>query len=68
MRNTKCKLSLLLTLTFFNFAVVSVVPVIQQAYVDKHGVLRWRGSDNEIALLGVNYYTPFTVDYNQIRL
>jgi len=39
----------------------------QDAYVDQQGVLRWRGSNDEVALLGVNYYTPFTVDYEAIR-
>ena len=37
------------------------------AYVDKQGVLRWNGSAEEVALLGVNYYTPFTVDYSEIQ-
>ena len=39
----------------------------KEAYVDARGVLRWRGSDEEVALLGVNYYTPFTVDFSQIK-
>lgn len=39
----------------------------QKAYVDNLGVLRWEGSNDEVALLGVNYYTPFTVDYQRIK-
>ncbi len=32
-------------------------------YVDAHGVMRWSGSDREIALFGVNYTTPFAYAY-----
>ncbi|MDA3925413.1 MAG: hypothetical protein PF904_12015 [Kiritimatiellae bacterium] len=39
----------------------------QDAYVDQQGGLRWRGSNDEVALFGVNYYTPFTVDYAEVR-
>ena len=39
----------------------------KEAYVDKQGVLRWNGSSDEVTLLGVNYYTPFTVDYSEIK-
>jgi hypothetical protein len=31
--------------------------------VDSQGVLRWRDDGSEIAIFGVNYYAPFTVDY-----
>ena len=31
--------------------------------VDPQGVLRWRDDSSEIALFGVNYYAPFTVDH-----
>ena len=30
-------------------------------------MLRWRDDHTEIALFGVNYYTPFTVDYQGIQ-
>ena len=36
------------------------------ARVDAEGVLRWSDDAGEVALLGVNYYTPFTVDYAEI--
>ena len=36
------------------------------ARVDAEGVLRWAGDPGEVALLGVNYYAPFTVDYAEI--
>lgn len=38
----------------------------RQSLVDGAGVLRWRDDGSEIALFGVNYYTPFTVDYEGI--
>ena len=38
------------------------------SYVDDTGVLRWRDDDSEIALFGVNYYTPFTADHEGLRL
>jgi len=34
--------------------------------VDGEGVLRW-ADGGEVALLGVNYYTPFTIDYAEIK-
>jgi hypothetical protein len=33
------------------------------AYVDASGVLRWTGSDKEIAQFGVNYTAPFAFSY-----
>ncbi len=33
------------------------------ASVDRNGVLRWNDSGEEVALFGVNYYAPFTVDF-----
>ncbi len=32
-------------------------------YVDKSGIMRWKGSDKEVALFGVNYTTPFAYSY-----
>ena len=62
----------MMTAAFVNLVAInsyafSAHPADQQAYVDKAGVLRWLGSNDEVALLGVNYYTPFTVDYDAIR-
>lgn len=51
----------------FCLCVSAVPPPLQDAYVDNQGVLRGRGSNEEVALLGVNYYTPFAVDYEAIR-
>lgn len=34
-----------------------------EAFVDKNGVLRWKGSNEEITLFGVNYTTPFAYAY-----
>ena len=36
------------------------------ARVDAEGVLRWSDDASEVALVGVNYYTPFTMDYAAI--
>ena len=49
-------------------AAVSLAgPAERWSYVDGKGVLRWKDDGSEIALFGVNYYTPFTVDYEGIR-
>lgn len=36
------------------------------AQVDAKGVLRWTDDGSEVALVGVNYYPPFTVDYEAL--
>jgi len=36
------------------------------ARVDAAGVLRWTDDASEVALVGVNYYPPFSVDYAEI--
>jgi hypothetical protein len=33
------------------------------AFVDPHGVLRWKDSNDEVRLFGVNYTTPFAYSY-----
>lgn len=38
----------------------------RQARVDAQGVLRWCDGADEVALLGVNYYTPFTIDFAEL--
>jgi len=35
--------------------------------VDAAGVLRWTDDASEVALLGVNYYAPFSVDYAELE-
>lgn len=35
--------------------------------VDKGGVLRWQNDGTEVALMGVNYYPPFSVDYRRLK-
>lgn len=37
------------------------------AKVDENGVLRWMDDGREVSLLGVNYYTPFTIDYAAVK-
>jgi hypothetical protein len=37
-------------------------------YVDPHGVLRWRTSDVEVAMLGANYCLPSASDYRAAGL
>ncbi|HHU16246.1 MAG TPA: glycoside hydrolase family 5 protein [Lentisphaerae bacterium] len=37
------------------------------ARVDAEGVLRWTDTGDEVALLGVNYYTPFTIDHAALK-
>ncbi|GAC1587878.1 MAG: hypothetical protein NVS3B25_04140 [Hymenobacter sp.] len=62
---------------FFLFLAVfthSIVPPAARAqhpapeakggvFVDKHGVLRWQQGQQEVALFGVNYTTPFAYSY-----
>ena len=36
----------------------------REARVDPKGILRWIDNQEEVALLGVNLYTPFTWDYD----
>ncbi len=45
----------------------TTAPAERWSFVDDQGVLRWRDDNSEIALFGVNYYTPFTVDYQGIQ-
>ena len=42
-------------------------PAIRTAYVDADGVMRWHETGKEVALFGVNYYTPFSWDYSEIK-
>ena len=37
------------------------------AKVDAEGVMRWTDDGSEVALFGVNYYPPFSVDYKSIK-
>ena len=43
--------------------IVNAGPADRWSCVDSQGVLRWRDDESEIALFGVNYYTPFTIDH-----
>lgn len=35
----------------------------QDVFVDENGVMRWKGSNEEVRLFGVNYTTPFAYSY-----
>ena len=37
------------------------------AHVDSQGVLRWQDTGDEVALFGVNYYTPFWHNYPDLQ-
>ncbi len=41
-------------------------PAVRTAAVE-NGVLRWRDDGSEVALFGVNYYPPFSIDYKAIK-
>ena len=52
------------------FALASVAPMSSRAaaadrtaVVDADGVMRWTDDGSEVAVFGVNYYTPFALDY-----
>ena len=47
-------------------SVAAAAPANRWSYVDDSGVLRWRDDRSEIALFGVNYYTPFSIDFRGI--
>ena len=49
-------------------ATLCAGPADRWCRVDESGVLRWRDGDSEVALFGVNYYAPFTVDYEGLHL
>jgi hypothetical protein len=36
---------------------------LTEVFVDGNGVMRWKGSNNEVSLFGVNYTTPFAYSY-----
>lgn len=42
-------------------------PAARQAAVDDRGVLRWQDDQSEVALFGVNYYVPFSIDYQLLK-
>ncbi len=44
-------------------ACCSTAQADRWARVDDQGVLRWQDDRSEVALFGVNYYTPFSADY-----
>jgi hypothetical protein len=50
----------------FGVAFTCFAEADRQAQVDAQGVLRWCDDAGEVALLGVNYYTPFTIDYAEL--
>ncbi len=58
------RLPLIFLVTSLAASIGNVTGAAQRwSYVDESGVLRWRDDQSEIALFGVNYYTPFTADY-----
>ena len=44
-------------------AALAVPPADRTARVDADGVMRWTDDGSEVAVFGVNYYTPFALDY-----
>lgn len=44
-------------------ACCGTAPADRWARVDDQGVLRWQDDRSEVALFGVNYYAPFSADY-----
>jgi len=61
---------LLLPLVFaqtFAAAQISWRPANRTVVVDEQGILRWQDNGEEVALFGVNYYAPFSIDYHQLK-
>ena len=46
---------------------LSAQPADRLAKVDSQGVLRWQDNGAEVALFGVNYYTPFWHNYPDLK-
>lgn len=42
-------------------------PADRTVVLDKGGVLRWEDDGTEVALFGVNYYSPFCIDYSKLK-
>lgn len=59
-------LSLLMLLTLATSALCQPVPASRVAAVEE-GVLRWQDDHSEVALLGVNYYVPFSIDHYVLK-
>ena len=47
-------------------AVCAALSADRTAIVDAEGVMRWAEDGSEVAVFGVNYYTPFALDYRVI--
>ena len=47
-------------------AIANAAPATRTAAVE-NGVLRWQDDHSEVALWGVNYYPPFSIDYQLIK-
>ena len=61
----KIHLSLILSAILITSAL-AVPRADRTAKVDAEGVLRWNDDGAEVALVGVNYYPPFTCDYRHL--
>ena len=60
------KMRLLLALSALALAAAAAPRADRLASVDADGVLRWNDDHGEVALVGVNYYPPFTCDYRHL--
>ena len=47
----------------WSVAAFAVPAADRTARVDENGVMRWTDDGSEVAVFGVNYYTPFALDY-----
>lgn len=60
------RVKLLFLITILSCSIISSQNIGAQkteAYVDEKEVMRWKGSDEEVVLFGVNYTTPFAYSY-----
>jgi len=56
-------LAALLLVTHAALAQPPRPPADRRIVLDAGGVLRWQDDQSEVALFGVNYYPPFSIDY-----
>ena len=66
MRKEPMRHILLLTLTCLSVSGVARPVADRTVRIDDEGVMRWADDGGEVAVFGVNYYTPFALDYRVI--
>ncbi|MBI2299538.1 MAG: hypothetical protein HYU66_11455, partial [Armatimonadetes bacterium] len=48
-------------------SLLAAAPAVPQAVVGPDGVMRWADTRTEVAVFGVNYYPPCSIDYHVLK-